>query len=157
MDGIRDYLLAISAAAILCGIVSRLLGKKGTPAAIGKMLCGVFLALAVMQPLSRFRPGIWEEFSFDMEQTAAQAVEKGQVETKKAVAKIIKERCEAYILEKAAQMQTKLTVEVFLSDDNIPVPNGVRLQGAVSPAAKSRLQTLISEELGIPKEKQIWI
>lgn len=156
MEQIRAYLLSITAAAILCGIVRRLLGNKGTPAVVGKMLCGVFLALAVMQPFIHFQPGLWEDFSFDIEQAAAQAVRDGQAESKKAMAKIIKEKCEAYILEKAGQMQTELTVEVFLSDDDIPVPNGVHLHGAVSPNTKSRLQTMIADGLGLSKEKQIW-
>ncbi len=156
MEGVRAYLLSVCASAILCGVVLRLLGKKDAPAAVGKMVCGVFLTLAVLQPLARLRPGLWENLSFDAEQAAQQAVQQGQAESKKALEKIIKDKAEAYILEKAGQLSASVTVEVSVGGDSIPVPQSVRLDGAVTPYAKSRLQTIISEELGISKENQIW-
>lgn len=154
MEALRAYLLSVTAAAVICGIVSRLLGKKGTPAALGNLMCGVFLTLAVMQPLSRFRGSlnIPMEFSSKAEQAAAL----GQTEAKKAMASIIKEKSEAYILEKAARYQADLTVVVTVSDDEIPQPESVRLRGAVSPNIKALLQSIIAESLGIPKEKQVW-
>lgn len=155
MEALRTYLLSVTAAAVICGIASRLLGKKGTPAALGNLMCGVFLTLAVMQPLSRFRGSL--NIPMDFASKAEQAAALGQAEAKKAMSAIIKERSEAYILEKAALYQTELTVEVTLSDDEIPQPESVRLQGAVSPNIKALLQSIIAEKLGISKEKQVWI
>ena len=66
------------------------------------------------------------------------------------------DKAEAYILEIAGQLSASVTVEVSVGGDSIPVPQSVRLDGAVTPYAKSRLQTIISEELGISKENQIW-
>jgi hypothetical protein len=59
-------------------------------------------------------------------------------------------------LDKAQALNTALEVEVTLSDDEIPIPVKVRLSGKVSPYAKGRLQQIISEELGIERENQIW-
>ena len=38
----------------------------------------------------------------------------------------------------------------------IPIPIKVRLSGKASPYAKGQLQQIITEELGIEKENQIW-
>ena len=64
---------------------------------------------------------------------------------------IIKQRTQAYILDKAQALNTVLEVEVTLSDDDIPVPLKVRLKGKISPYAKGRLQATIAEDLGIEK------
>ena len=73
-----------------------------------------------------------------------------------ALRQIIKTETEAYILDKAAQFDLQLDVQVALTDDVMPVPESVQLTGSVSPYVKSRLQILISNDLGIPKEQQLW-
>ena len=84
------------------------------------------------------------------------AVAEGEQQTKTALARLIKQRTCAYILDKAQALNVALEVEVTLSDDDIPVPEAVRLKGKVSPYAKGRLQTIIAEDLGIEKERQTW-
>ena len=76
--------------------------------------------------------------------------------TKEAIAAGIKSRTQAYILDKAMALELQLQVEVVLSEDEIPVPEEVRLAGKASPYAKARLQQIIKEDLGIDKEHLIW-
>lgn len=64
---------------------------------------------------------------------------------------------EAYILEKTKAMNVDLNVEVELSEDEVPMPAGVKLIGKVAPYAKSVLSDMIERDLNIPKECQIWI
>jgi len=52
--------------------------------------------------------------------------------------------------------QLKLDVEVELGDCE-PVPASVRITGPASPYARTQLQKRITDELGIPKERQQWI
>ena len=157
MGEIRGYLISVTAAAILCAVASTLLGKKGTIGTIGKLLCGIFLAITVVSPLTRvqLRSGyeLWDDLSAD----AAAAVASGEAAAYDELRAGIKARTEAYILDKAAFYAAELSVEVTLSDEDPPIPCAVRLTGSVSPYAKQRLQQDISEELGIPKEAQIWI
>ena len=68
---------------------------------------------------------------------------------------IIKSRVQAYILDKADSFGTSLEVEVILDQDHIPV--SVELQGNISPYARAQLTEIIEEDLGIPKEHQLWI
>ena len=51
MDSIRQYLLSITAAAVICAIINALSGKKGTTSAVVKLLSGLFLTLSVISPL----------------------------------------------------------------------------------------------------------
>lgn len=85
------------------------------------------------------------------------AVQWGESTAATALAESISQGTEAYILEKAKGMNVELAVEVELSDDEIPVPVAVSLTGQVAPYVKTVLSDTISQDLNIPKEKQIWI
>lgn len=156
MLAISQYIRSITGAALISAVVLRLLDGKGSAAAIGKMLVGIFMALIVIGPIAQVElTDIWDWVP-DVAADAGQAASDGASAAKKALSEGISSRVEAYILDKAAQMDVVLTVQVELSDDTIPVPKSIRLQGNVSPYAKSRLQSIIYEDLGIDKENQIW-
>lgn len=156
MLAISEYIRSVTGAALISAVVLRLLDGKGSAASIGKILVGIFMAVTVIGPITQVElTDLWDLLP-DVSVDAAQAAGDGQAAAKKALADGISAQVEAYILDKAAQMDVSLTVHVELSDDTIPVPERVRLQGSVSPYAKSRLQSIIQEELGIDKENQIW-
>ncbi len=156
MNGIAEYLLSVSAAAIIGSVVLRLLSGKGSTATVGRMLCSLFVALTVITPITKVRisdlTGLLPDASADANAVVAQ----GQSDAKKAMAESITARVEAYILDKATQLGVKLTVQVELSDDTIPVPVRLRLKGNISPYTKGKLQKMIQDDLGIDKENQIW-
>ncbi len=156
MQGICAYLLSVAAAGIICAVCARLLPKDGTVGTLGKMIMGVFLAVTVIRPLTGqylpITPEGWKQWS----QESENAVSQGKEYSQKALQDIIKQRTEAYILGKAGQLKAELTVRVSLTEDEIPVPRSVELKGNVSPYAKKTLQTMLSQELGIPEENQIW-
>ena len=144
------------AAAVICGIVRRLLGEKGTQGAVAKLLTGIFLALTVVSPLAKVEVGRLADIAGDYRADGLAAAAMGEEMTRQALAESIKAQTEAYILDKAAALEVTLTVEVEVSDEEVPVPCRVRLTGQVSPSAKSKLSGIITEDLGIEKERQIW-
>ena len=154
MEALREYLLSVTAAAIVCALVRRLLAGKGSAETMGKILAGIFMALTVLSPLTQLRLPQLSELPFSAD--AQQAVQAGEESARKALAERITAGAEAYILEKAAAMQATLTVKVELSSDPIPVPLRVYLQGNIAPYAKQKLQTMIRQDLGIDKENQVW-
>ncbi len=156
MEDIRAYLLSITGAAILCGIVTALTGTKGTVAAVCKLVTGVVMAAAVVQPLASFSVNGLQQYLQEIELDSAAAVEAGTALTRDALAQRIKAETQAYILDKAAQMGLELTVEVILSEDDTLQPAAVILEGTASPYAKSALETLISNDLSIGKEALTW-
>lgn len=156
MDGIREYLLRLTAAAVLCGIVTGFLGKKGTLGAIVRLLTGIFMTLTVVSPWTQVRIGDFTDYFDDLSAQAANVSQDGERMAKDAVADIIKAEAEAYILDKANSFGAELTVEVSVDSSDLPVPCAVRINGRISPYGRTQLERIISEELGIALEDQIW-
>ncbi len=148
------YLESIGAAALICGTVMSFAGSKGTFHGIIKLLTGIFLVIAIVQPVLDMKissipnlEGLWHaEYSM--------AVEDGEKSAQKAMDAGIQERTSAYILEEARKLDCDLTVEVMLCEH---IPSGVTIKGAVSPYAKGSLSQWIVENLNIPPEEQRWI
>lgn len=157
MEAVGRYIISVSAAAILCGILKSIFPSKSANAALLHLASGIFLSLVAIQPLSQIDlealPVITDDYLSEAQAVSAQ----GQFLARDSMGDIIKSRAEAYILDKAREYHAELTVEVTLSAGDPPVPASVRLTGTVSPYAKRRLETILLEDLGIPKENQIWI
>ena len=156
MDGIREYLIGVVAAALLCGIITTLIGTKGTVGIAVKLVSGLLMLLAVIRP--------WTSITFDglfgwAEVITADGtgfVSSGEIMADEAYRASIKQQTEAYIVDEAKALDCELTVEVILSTDDIPVPKQVRLAGEVSPYARQTLTNLMVERLGIEREDMIW-
>ena len=157
MESIGQYLLTVCTAAILCSIVNGLVGKKGGQKNIIQMVSSLFLTITVLSPLTKIQIGDLSLWMQTVSADADSAVSYGQNLAKDSMITNIKSGCEAYILDKAGQLQINITVQVEVEDAEIPKPCRVTLQGNASPYARSRLQTIIQEDLGIQKEQQIWI
>ena len=122
-----------------------------------QLIGGLFLAFTVIAPVADIDLDrafdVPLDFSLQGDMLAAQ----GQSFSKSEMETIISQHCRSYILDKAVSYHAQLEVEVTLSQDDLPVPTAVRLQGSVSPYAKKELQQWIEDEMGIRKENQIWI
>lgn len=156
MESLRAYLIGLVAAAILTGIVTQLMGDKGTQGGMIKLISGLFLVFTVIAPIANIDLSGLRDFSADFSEAGEEAALIGEDITRESLAAVIKQRSEAYILDKAAGLDVELEVDVTVSDDKMPVPSAVLLRGKVSPYAKARLQSIIVQNLGIDKEKQIW-
>lgn len=156
MDGIRQYLLSVTAAAILCAIVKALTDKKGAPTTLIKLISGIFLAITVFAPLTNIDlsnlTDYMKSFTVDADTAAAVGTDYAREET----AAIIKAQTEAYILDKASSLGADLQVSVTLSDDTLPVPCAVVITGGIAPYAKERLTRYITDDLNIPEAQQTW-
>ena len=120
------------------------------------MVSGLFLCIIAVSPMADLDLSYLTDFVETFEESAQTAVAVGTSMADDALRQIIKTETEAYILDKAAQFDLQLDVQVALTDDVMPVPESVQLTGLVSPYVKSRLLILISNDLGIPKEQQLW-
>lgn len=156
MDTFREYLLAVVAAAMLCAVVTSLHGKGSFHTTTLKLICGVFMLLVLVSPIAdikiRSPLKVLDDVSLQADQITAAAADS----SRESVSAIIKERTQAYILDKAADSGITLSVEVTLSDGDLPEPVSVHLQGSISPYKKKILSEIIETDLGIPQEAQIW-
>ncbi len=153
----KDYILSIIAAAIVCGIVNSLLRDKSGSGQILRILTGVLMAITVLKPLASISFSHITDYLDDLSTTADAYVEEGKSAAQESIAAIIKSRSEAYILDKANQMGLDIAVEVELDAGNNSIPCGVTISGALSPYAKNVLTDYIINGLGIPKENLQWM
>lgn len=156
MGQLRQYVISVVAAAFVCGITLGLFPKGGCRELV-KFVCGLFLALAVLHPLARFDFSRMTDLELLLTDDAAQAVAVGENLNREALCDIIKAETEAYILDKAAELDAPIQAEVTLSGTDTPVPVSVRLSGDVSPYVRQQLTRMMQEELGISKENQLWM
>jgi len=156
MDEIRQYLISVTAAAIFCGVITGLVGKKGAAHTVIKLLSGLFLAYTVIAPWTRIKISDISHYTSDLSASAQQYVQSGTDYANLQTASIIKERSEAYILDKAVSMGLNIQVDITLTTNVPSVPESAVITGAVSPYAKERLQVCFANDLGIPKEKLVW-
>lgn len=157
MEQISQYLVSLICAAILSGIIISLLGKTGTQAAVGKLLCGIFLTITLLRPWASVQLDAFGEYLTAFSSDAEILIEQALVYSDDAQQEIIKAEVESYILDKAASLEVEITVNVELQKSQPQIPCAVTIYGAVSPSAKASLQQMLEEELGIPKEAQQWI
>lgn len=156
MDTVREYLIGVIAAAVLCGIVTNMLDTKSTVGTAIKLMAGLLMLLAVIRP--------WVSISFDnildmadsITANGSSFVADGEMMAQDTYRQSIIERTAAYIVDEAKALNCEVSVEVILSEDSIPVPKQVRLTGEVSPYARQVLTNLLTEDLGIKLEDQIW-
>ena len=154
MDAVRRYVMTLAAAAMLCALVKAIApGHKGQEKILS-LVCGIFLLATALGPLGLLRLPELSDPTAQARVEAGQAAERAEEEAKQQMTAIISEEAVSYILDKAGDLGLKLEVQVEL-DENL-LPWSVRLQGAVSPYAKSRLSGQIETELGISQERQVW-
>ena len=156
MGTLREYLMQVTAAAVICGIVTAIVGKKGSSASIIRLMTVLFMAMTVIAPVASLKLDQLTDYFADIRTDSDAFVAAGSEASREKIGLVIKEKAEAYILDKAVPFGADFTVTVALSDGEFPVPVSVLIRGAVSPYAKSRLSQIIEQDLGIPMGEQKW-
>ena len=157
MESVREYLVSVTCAGILAGILCSLTDDKYSGGALLKLLCGVFLSLVILSPLSHIDFRNLDLWDWDFREEGEAAAAMGQEYAQQAKSMLIKKRTEAYILDKASLYNLDITVAVTVSHGETPVPESVEIRGRASPYARLRLQQMMESELSIPKENQRWM
>ena len=154
MQGLAEYVISITAAAFVCGIVRNLM-PKGTAKEILRLVGGLFLAFTVIRPVANIQIPDLTIVEDLHRQEAAAAVSQGENMVLESLAGSIKQELEAYILDKARELRLEVKVQVLLSDSGY-LPESVRLEGEASPHARKELLHILTEELGLQEENIQW-
>ena len=155
MDGLRQYVITVTAASILVGILIAFTGKSGTAGTMVKLLGGLFLALTAISPVLRIDFSLLSDIATGYSAEGQAAAAYGKELAQDQYRSIIKAEVEAYILDKAALYEAQIQAEVTVNDAGIP--ESAVLRGAVSPYAKQQLKKVLKDDLGITEEAQTWI
>ena len=119
-----------------------------------RVLSGLFIAICIVSPWKNFRVDDLTQYNPLITEQGDLYAMTGYEITQKKIDKFIIQNTEAYILEKANQLQTQVEVSVSLSEDSIPV--SVQITGQLSQEAKEELSAFLLNNIGIQKEMQIW-
>ena len=137
MNAIGELILKIACAGIVCAILRQVVGKEGFLSGTITLVTGLYMLITVAGGLFTLPDMRFDTVFTQVGDAAQELTQQGN--------------------EQGKNVLSELTVEVMLSDDQVPVPRGVRLTGSISPYNKTVLSDWIDEQLGIGKEDQIWI
>ena len=156
MESIREYLLRVIAAAMICAIVSALYGKKSAVGNVCKLISGVYLTLVLVYPLANFKLPQPNHEVEAISEEADRIAENAQQDAQQQIALVMKSQTEAYILDKAEQLGAQIQVSIQVGDSEYPVPVKSQVTGNLSPYAKKMLSDILAKDLGIAQEEQVW-
>lgn len=157
MEGVREYLLSVTAGAMLCGILGSLIGEKGSLSGLYRLISGLFLCFVVISPLADISVSEINDFAGNILSEGDAAAREGEEAQGQMLRQIITDEIRAYIMDKARSYGTEIQVDVTLSEDSPPVPEGCTIRGNVSPYVRQQLKKILITDLGIPEEGQLWI
>ena len=157
MDGVREWLLGLIVLCLLCSAAEALM-SRGPVKGAGRLVCGLALVCALLSPLPglRLEEGtVWLEDYFRSLEEREEVLEEQVSAGTKA---IIEEKYAAYIVDKANEEGIACTVRVTCAagEDGLAVPSLVELAGDFTDGAQSRLTQIITEELQVPMDRQVY-
>lgn len=152
----KEYILGIIAAGIICGIVQNLVSSKTATGRILRLLTGILMVITILSPVVNVSFTNISDYLDEINTQGDIYANYGSAMANESVCAIIKDQAEAYILDKADRMNLDISVEVALDEYNNSVPCEVTIAGNLSPYAKEVLGSYIEENLGIAKEYQRW-
>lgn len=155
MRPLAEYIVSVSTAAILCGILNAI-SLKGAAKEILKLVSGLFLAFCVISPVSNLQLPELTDIGTQWQEEASDAVKTGEELSREALLDSITQQLTAYILDKARQMELDVSVQVFLEGEEDYLPDRVILSGNGSASEKQTLIREIAADLGIPEEDVQW-
>lgn len=156
-QSVRTYLLGVVSAAMLAALVQTLV-PKGAVRRVCTLACGVVLVLVTLSPLRALDEAVLSRAISRLELEQGSEGVDVEVRTNDQIAALIKQKSEAYILDKAASLGLTLRVEVTVETAGAyPYPSAVRLSGHADAASRRSLGALIEENLAIPAASQEWV
>ncbi len=142
----RAYLLRLLCGSMVCALVRAISERQ-----IVKLLCGAYLAALFLSPAVELD---WELPDLEeIRRDAAAVVAEGAADAKEAESAVIKDRCEAYILDEAAALGLEVRAEVSVDSGRI---TSVAVYGCPEGQVRDALSQCIARDLGVGKEAQSW-
>lgn len=154
MIGFRQYLLRVISISLLCSILPLIAGSGNKK--MLRLICSICLTIVIIGPVLDLDSELSVNDLFP-DGAAHSIAEQGKLHSIDAMAAIIKENTEAYILDKAELLGAQLHITVEVYGEEVPVPVSAILRGDITWDQRTQLEEILAGELGIPKEAQQWI
>ncbi len=149
---LKDWLLGIVAAALAVAL-AQALTPEGTVKKVGKLVGGLVLLLAVIQPLFRLDPEDLAVTAAAYSGVSPQESTQGGEEVMKT---LIEQKTGAYIVDKGLALGFSCQAQVTVEEDGSgwPVPWSAVITGSWTAEQQKALSQAVAEELNIPGERQ---
>lgn len=156
MKWLSEYLLSVTAAAMICMIAKGLIPPKSTAGHMVRVVTGVLLVICVIFPLRNVRfhglTNYWDMFASNADAYVIEGSDSAQI----AINKIISEETAEYILNAAKEYGLAVDVSVEVKQESPPELTGVIISGAASPYKRKLLLDYTYKNLGLTEEQVVW-
>lgn len=150
---LRSWLTAVVVTSVLVTVAQSLI-PEGTLRRIASITSGLILLLVLLQPVTKLEIGSLHLDYGKYEEQIAEQQSALQNQRDESLKKLIAQRTEAYILDKAKSLGISCTVTVTTQPDESGTPRPYRVELSCAPSGQ--LARYLSEEIGIPEERQVW-
>ncbi len=151
---IREWLLGITAAAILLALVDHLVPEGGIKRIAG-LAGGMILVLAAIGPVVKLDESALENLTSQYGAEVQNRSEELKMEQDILYESIIEEHTAAYILDKANEIGMSCRVSVTAAwDGDVPIPCAVKLWGSWTQQQRDTISQWLESELGISTSVQ---
>ena len=155
MSKVGEYVVSIITVSLINSIVSGMLQNSALKGIV-KTLCGMVLTVCIIAPVLNFEITEWDDLGKGIGDAVSSLVDEGESLAYDALYDRIKQETEAYIQNKATQLNAEIDVEVILNRGDPPIPIGAVISGSVIPYIRQRLENILETQLGIAKENIEW-
>ena len=155
---IRSWVFGLTGVAFI-NAIAMTLAPKGKSRAIVGLTCGLVTVVALIAPILDFDYEVYALHVTRLDTTLEERVEEILIGQERLADKIIRERSQAYILDKANSLDiVYLTIEVETAQSSYGViyPQEIWLSGRYTEEQRQKLGDFLSGTFGIPAERQHW-
>ena len=153
----KGYFFGIAAAAMAVSILAALL-RKGLLRQVFLLAGGVLITIQVLSPLARGELAQFGQYLSGLQIVKDEIASGIEVENQEILAQIIKEKTEAYILDKAASLGASVRAEAEVRQGSqYPYPWSCEVTGLLTPEQQRQLSSDLSLSLSIPEERQVFV
>ena len=152
---IKSLIMRFAGAALISSAALKLAPKGGAKRAVS-LACGLLSVITVLSVVIKPDSDSLAQYMELYRERAEGIVENAVISDTPDTRFIIESRLEEYILDKAALDGLTVDITASWSDKGFWYPTKAALGGNLTEEERDRVERLVEEELGIPKEGQIW-
>ena len=156
---IQESIRQLCAVSIFCGAAINITPEGGVRR-IMQLLCTAALTMAILSPIKEIDFDIYALETARLREAEAAINESAERIDDRLSRAVIEEQCEEYILDKAEELGANVSgvsVQAQWNLDGLWVPYSVKIDTPDISSAKSALEGVIQNDLGIPAERQMWM
>ena len=154
-----DSILQLCIISVSCGAIMSIMPEGGSKT-IGKILCTCILLISIIKPLTDFDFESYALESAKLREVEAVFADGAEQRRERLQYAVIHKEYSEYILNKAmllGMLGPDIELELQWNDDGVWVPYSCKLDTECTNEQKRKLSNILSADLGIPEERQLWL